>query len=113
MDWSAPFADALPYTAFLDRYANPNQRARWDAMHGRVRLDEAQTGLLRGFVRKMPVLVLNGAWCGDCINQVPIFDHFAGRRERSTSVSSTATPAPTSARPWRSTAATASPWRSS
>jgi hypothetical protein len=25
----------------------------------------------------MPVLVLNGAWCGDCINQVPILDHFA------------------------------------
>jgi hypothetical protein len=24
------------------------------------------------------VLVLNGAWCGDCINQCPIFDHFAG-----------------------------------
>jgi thiol-disulfide isomerase/thioredoxin len=77
MDWSAPFADALPYTAFLDRYANPNQRARWDAMHGRVRLDESQAELLRGFVRRMPVLVLNGAWCGDCINQVPIFDHFA------------------------------------
>ena len=77
MDWSAPFADALPYRTFLDRYANPNQRARWDAMHGLVQLDETQTELLRGFVRKMPVLVLNGAWCGDCINQVPIFDHFA------------------------------------
>jgi thiol-disulfide isomerase/thioredoxin len=77
MDWSAAFADALPYAAFLDKYANPNQRARWDAMHGRVRLDEAQTQLLQGFVRKMSVLILNGAWCGDCINQVPIFDHFA------------------------------------
>lgn len=77
MDWSALFAEALPYGAFLDRYANPNQRARWDAMHGRVRLDDAQVELLRGFVRRMPVLVLNGAWCGDCINQVPIFDHFA------------------------------------
>jgi hypothetical protein len=77
MDWSRIFEDALPYAAFLDRHANPTQRARWDAMHARVRLDDAQTELLRGFVRKMPVLVLNGAWCGDCINQVPIFDHFA------------------------------------
>lgn len=77
MDWSALFADALPYGAFLDRYANPNQRVRWDAMHGRVRLDDSQVELLRGFVRTMSVLVLNGAWCGDCINQVPIFDHFA------------------------------------
>ena len=77
MDWSAPFADALPSGAFLDRYANPVQRARWDAMHGRVRLEDTQKQILQGFVRKMPVLVLNGAWCGDCINQVPAFDHFA------------------------------------
>ena len=77
MDWSLIFADALPYGAFLDRYANPAQRPRWDAMHARIALDAAQVDLLRGFVRRMPVLVLNGAWCGDCINQVPIFDHFA------------------------------------
>jgi hypothetical protein len=25
----------------------------------------------------MPVLCLCGAWCGDCINQCPAFDHFA------------------------------------
>ena len=25
----------------------------------------------------MPVLCLAGAWCGDCINQCPAFDHFA------------------------------------
>lgn len=77
MDWSRIFADALPYGPFLDRYAKPAQRTRWDAMHARVALDDAQVALLRGFVRKMPVVVLNGAWCGDCINQVPIFDHFA------------------------------------
>lgn len=77
MDWSRIFADALPYGAFLDKHANPAQRARWDAMHGRIALDPAQVELLAGFVRTMPVLVLNGAWCGDCINQVPIFDHFA------------------------------------
>ena len=78
MDWSAVFPEALDYAAFLDKYATPEQRRRWDVMHGRVRLTEAQTALLGGFVRKMPVLVLNGAWCGDCINQCPIFDHFAG-----------------------------------
>jgi thiol-disulfide isomerase/thioredoxin len=36
-----------------------------------------QAALLAGFVRKMPVLCLAGAWCGDCINQCPIFEHFA------------------------------------
>ena len=25
----------------------------------------------------MPVICLTGAWCGDCINQCPVFDHFA------------------------------------
>ena len=29
MDWSIPFRDALPYPAFLDRYATPAQQARW------------------------------------------------------------------------------------
>ena len=77
MDWSAPFAEALPYGAFLDRYATPEQRKRWDAMHARLMLRPEQTTLLGGFTRKMPVFVLNGAWCGDCINQCPIFDHFA------------------------------------
>jgi hypothetical protein len=76
MDWSAPFAEALPYAEFLDTFARPEHRERWDAMHGRVRLTDAQRALLGSFKRRMPVLVLNGAWCGDCINQVPIFDHF-------------------------------------
>lgn len=75
--WQAAFAAALPYRDFLDRHANPDQRGRWDAFHARVALTPAQKALLTGFVRKMPVLVLAGAWCGDCVNQCPIFDHFA------------------------------------
>ena len=81
MDWSAVFTEAMPYSAFLDAYATPEQRRRWDVMYGRVCLTEAQATLLGGFVRAMPVLVLNGAWCGDCINQCPIFDHFASASE--------------------------------
>ena len=77
MDWPALFDEALPYGAFLDKYATEAQHPRWDAMHARVRLTPEQATLLGGFVRRMPVLVLNGAWCGDCINQCPIFDHFA------------------------------------
>ena len=78
MDWSSAFDSALPYSAFLDRHATPTQRPRWDSMHGRIRLEPGQLALLGGFVRRMPVLVLAGAWCGDCVNQCPIFDHFAG-----------------------------------
>ena len=77
MDWSPAFEEALPYSGFLDKYATPEQRRRWDAMHARVALSPEQAALLGGFVRRMPVLVLNGAWCGDCINQCPIFDRFA------------------------------------
>jgi hypothetical protein len=77
MDWPKIFADALPYTDFLDRYATPAQRSRWEAMHPRFSLTPEQTTLLAGFTRRMPVLCLAGAWCGDCINQCPVFDHFA------------------------------------
>jgi thiol-disulfide isomerase/thioredoxin len=75
--WEAAFNAALPYGDFLDRFATPEQRARWDAFHARVSLTPEQKALLAGFVRRMPVLVLSGAWCGDCVNQCPIFAHFA------------------------------------
>ena len=75
--WAAAFAVALPYGRFLDRHATPEQRERWNAFHGRVGLSPEQRALLAGFVRRMPVLVLAGAWCGDCVNQCPIFAHFA------------------------------------
>ena len=77
IDWSAVFAESFAYEAFLDRHASPPQRARWDAMHERYRPSEAQAELLRGFTRELKVLVMAGAWCGDCVNQVPIFARFA------------------------------------
>ena len=75
--WQAAFATALPYQEFLARHGTTDQRARWDAFHARVTLTSEQGKLLAGFVRRMPVLVLAGAWCGDCVNQCPIFAHFA------------------------------------
>src|SRR6202035_4332599 len=33
--------------------------------------------LLGACTRRMPALCMAGAWCGDCVNQCPIFDHFA------------------------------------
>jgi thiol-disulfide isomerase/thioredoxin len=75
--WAAAFAAALPYEHYLDRHATAEQRSRWDASHGRIALTAEQQRLLAGFVRRMPVLVLSGAWCGDCVNQCPIFARFA------------------------------------
>ncbi len=75
--WSEIFGQALEYTSFLDRYASAAQRQRWDGMHDRFALTAEQSHLLAGFSRRMPVLCLAGAWCGDCVNQCPVFDHFA------------------------------------
>jgi Thioredoxin len=77
IDWSNVFDDALPYQPFLDQYGSSAQRERWQAMHSRFSLTTAQYNLLAGFSRRMPVLCLAGKWCSDCINQSPVFDHFA------------------------------------
>jgi thiol-disulfide isomerase/thioredoxin len=42
-----------------------------------VKLTSDQKSLLQSFTREMKVVVMAGAWCGDCINQCPIFDEFA------------------------------------
>jgi thiol-disulfide isomerase/thioredoxin len=77
MDWSNVLAESLPYTLFLDHHATSAQRGLWDAMHARFGLSGEQEALLGGFTRRMWVLCMAGAWCGDCINQCPVFDHFA------------------------------------
>lgn len=65
------------YLDFLARYADSGQKQRWRQMYEQVALTPAQRALLGSFRRTMNVLCLTGAWCGDCINQCPIFEHFA------------------------------------
>lgn len=67
----------LPYADFLTRHATTGQLDSWRQSYERVALTAAQRDLLAAFRREMPVLCLAGAWCGDCINQCPIFEHFA------------------------------------
>ena len=76
MDFGAKFQAALSYRDFLDQYASPQQRAQWDAFHDTIKLSEEQRALLKGFRRQQRVLCLAGCWCGDCVEQCPIFDHF-------------------------------------
>lgn len=78
MDFAAEFENGLTYADFLTKYGTDEQRQRWEAVHAQVTLTSAQQSLLSGFVRQMKVLVVAGTWCGDCVNQCPIFDHFAG-----------------------------------
>lgn len=53
----------------------PDQQAKWRDFHGRVVLTEHQRGLIAGFTRQVNILIVSGTWCGDCVQQVPMFDH--------------------------------------
>jgi hypothetical protein len=70
------YSQGLRYGEFIERYADPGQKTRWQSVHDSIELTPAQRALLGSFRRQMPVLCLAGAWCGDCINQCPIFEHF-------------------------------------
>jgi thiol-disulfide isomerase/thioredoxin len=62
---------------FLAKYASDVHKQRWRGVDDQIALTPAQRTLLASFSRQTNVLCLAGAWCGDCINQCPIFEHFA------------------------------------
>ncbi len=76
-DYAAKFDRGLSYSDFLTQYGTPDQQRRWGAVRQAVALSDAQKQLLGAFKREMKVLCLAGAWCGDCVNQCPIFQRFA------------------------------------
>jgi len=81
-DFAAKFAAGLAYDDFLAGHGSDEHRRRWADFHARVKLSRQQRSLVAGFTREMKVLCLAGAWCGDCVNQCPIFDHVAAANER-------------------------------
>jgi len=81
-DFSAKFDEGMSYRDFLSTYGTEEHQRRWEAVHQQVQLTESQRELLSGFVREMKVLCLAGTWCGDCVNQCPIFDHFSAVNSR-------------------------------
>jgi thiol-disulfide isomerase/thioredoxin len=82
MDYAAKFDEGLTYAACLEKYGTDEHQRRWSGVHAEVTLTDAQRELLAGFTREMKVLVLAGAWCGDCVNQCPIFDHIAAANDK-------------------------------
>jgi hypothetical protein len=76
-DFRMVFQRALPYSGYLQHYGTEEQRARWAAVYDAVALTDAQKDLLRSFRRRINILCLAGAWCGDCVNACPIFQRFA------------------------------------
>lgn len=77
IDFEATFIKSLPLGEFVEQFATPEQRDRWDHARKSVNLQPDQTELLSSYTREMNVLCLAGAWCGDCITQCPIFEKFA------------------------------------
>ena len=77
MDFMQTFVNGLPYSEFLTKFGTDEHRRRWNDVHASIELSAPQTELLASFVRKTHVLVLAGTWCGDCVNQCPIFEHFS------------------------------------
>src|SRR5260221_1462665 len=71
------WSKGLSFGNFLGKYAATSDLARWQFNYNQTVLTLEQHKLLAGFTRKMPVMCLAGAWCGDCAGQCPIFERFA------------------------------------
>lgn len=82
MDWEQHFAQGLTYHDFLARHGTDVHRARWQAVYDAVSLTDEQRTLLGGFTRRMPILVVAGTWCGDCVNQCPVLQRIAEATEQ-------------------------------
>lgn len=70
------FEAGRPYAVYLET-GSPDQRANLKRVYDGASLTAAQAALVGGFVRRMPVLVISGMWCGDCVNQCPLIARIA------------------------------------
>ncbi len=70
------FETGLGYERYVST-GKDNERANWSAFRAKVALTPAQTSLISAFVRRINVLCVSGVWCGDCVQQCPMFDAIA------------------------------------
>ena len=73
MDFPQIFAAGLSYQDYLAEFGTSEHQRRWREVAEQVALTASQRSLLSGFQREMHVICVAGAWCGDCVNQCPIF----------------------------------------
>ncbi|MDP7070227.1 MAG: thioredoxin family protein [Phycisphaerales bacterium] len=66
---AAAFDAALPYEDYLT--ASPAHADAWRAVSEQVTITPEHLTLLQRFAREMRILVISGAWCGDCVRQGP------------------------------------------
>jgi glutaredoxin len=67
----AHFQQALTYDAFLEAAPSPH-RERWNTFESLIKVPESCRTILSSMGRQMNLLVLAGAWCGDCARQGPM-----------------------------------------
>ncbi|HGJ67103.1 TPA: thioredoxin family protein [bacterium] len=74
--FKSKFDQGLSYKEFMEA-SKEHEQARWQAVYDRINLTNEQRKLLAGFKRKMNVLCMTGAFCGDCVRQCPIMQRIA------------------------------------
>lgn len=72
MNWQHAWERALPYATFLEVHGDAGHRERWQRIYDQIALTDPQRALLASFARRMHLLCVAGAWCGDCVLQGPI-----------------------------------------
>ena len=77
MNFALRFEEAATYNDFLEQYGSEEHRRRWRDVYDKISLSDAQVQLIGGFQRQLNVLCMAGTWCGDCVQQCPIFARFA------------------------------------
>ncbi len=82
LDFAAVTQAGLEYRPFLEKYGTPEHQRRWEQVHTAIDLSPEKQAVLAGFRREMKVLVVAGTWCGDCVQQCPIFDRFAAVNDK-------------------------------
>lgn len=74
------FSKASDFAAYVAS-GTPDQQASWQRFDRHSRgvspISAEQRTLLASFTRRMPVLVLSGTWCGDCVHQCPLLEQLA------------------------------------
>ena len=75
--WKEHFDLALPYNGYLEQ-GDPAHAAKWKNMAVALpALSKEQAARLKGFNRRLIVLVYSGIWCGDCVRQGPMIQAVA------------------------------------
>lgn len=76
MDWSSLYQQGLDYNSYLLQHGSPTDQGKWQASFEAAALRPEQLDVLQSFKRKMYLLCMSGAWCGDCVEHCPIFHRF-------------------------------------